>query len=109
MNGKIGRRNGRVLSGESRADGGGARRAAVLEGMRIVFEKDLTARQRASIEAVFFEGARLTEAAGRMGVSVSAVSRHLKAGVRKLDRAAADAAKIVDAYEKRLAKDGELC
>lgn len=109
MNGEMGKRNGRAIVGCACGDAGGARRAAVLEGMRIVFEKDLTARQRASIEAVFFEGARLTEAAGRMGVSVSAVSRHLKAGVRKLDRAAADAGKIVDAYEKRLAKDGELC
>ena len=99
-------RNGPAL-GHGRLSG--PRRAAVLEALRIAFEMDLTARQRASLGSVFFDGERLADAAGRLGISVSAVSRHVKAGMKKLDRAASDAEKIVDAYEKRLAKEEDLC
>ncbi len=105
-----GRRKGEALLPAVRSVGAdGPRRAAVLEALRLAFEGDLTARQRDSVSAAVFEGARLFEAAGRLGISVSAVARHRDAGMKKLERAAFRAEKIIDAYEKRLAKDGDLC
>lgn len=62
------------------------RRSAILSAVRQITERELTERQRTAVKLCFFDGLSVTEAAERMGVNKSTVSRHLSAAKQRIEQ-----------------------
>lgn len=86
----------------------GARRAALTAALRTAFARDLTAPQRQALTLSLSGELTVCEVGRAMGISTSAAWRHLKKGTERLTRAAEDAARTVEAYERALAKEEKI-